>query len=415
MIKKVLVIGIIFLFIGTSIVPAKTTNKTEIKTNYNDEICNNLFDRYMKLLMKIGHMPSMAVCAIKEEKVVFSKAYGFYDLETNKKATEETIYLVHSVSKTVSATALMQLYDQNLFNLDDDINDFLNFSVRNPKYPSVPITFRMLLAHQSSLTDFICHKIPGDPDIPEYPYPYLKEYLLQNGKHFSPNVWSDNAPGEAYEYSNIGYGLIGYLIERLTGKPLNDYCKENIFEPLDMHNSSFRLSDFNISNVAVPYMYCPVIYQKNKINREIHYGCLPYAAGNLRTTITDLSHFLISHMNGGVFNGVRILNESTVEMMHTVQYPDSFQGRNKLPYCLGFFVKKTLSGDERIGHTGFFTAKIYLNHKDDTGIIILTNVAAWPMSIPWWPSIGRSIVTSNVMDKAKDFVENALFWRAKHS
>jgi len=417
MVKRYLTLILVLILSVNLIVPSvsseinmKDASNIDEDNSFNDA----LFDKYMTFMMKMGHMPSMSVCAIKDDKVVFSNAYGYSDLENKKEATEETIYIAHSVSKTVAATALMQLYDMGLFGLDEDINNHLNFSVRNPNHPNKNITFRMLLSHQSSLTDFVCHKIPGDLDMPDYPYPFLKEYLVPGGNQYSPKVWSDNSPGEAYEYSNIGYGLIGYLIERISGKSLNEFCKENIFIPLEMYNTSFRLSDLNVNNVAVPYMYCPVVYQKNNYNREMQYGCLPYAAGNLRTTTTDFSHFLIAHMNSGVWNGVRILENSTVEMMHNVQYPDSFQGKNSLPYCLGFFVKTTKRGDERIGHTGFFTAKIYMNHEENTGIIIFANSVAWPISTAWWPSVGRSILTNYVMDISKDIVENSLFWRANH-
>jgi len=91
----------------------------------------------------------------------------------------------------------MQLYEKGLFDLDEDVNNYLPFSLRNPHYPDSPITFRMLLSHRSSLAGdnkfWICLSyVPGDPDIPDYPYPWLKDYLTPNGSAYSPIVWSNS-------------------------------------------------------------------------------------------------------------------------------------------------------------------------------------------------------------------------------
>ena len=98
--------------------------------------------------------------------------------------------MVASISKSVTATALLQLYERNMFNLTDDVNKYLDFKVRNPKFPEVNITFKMLLAHQSSLNDndmlkdwwfSLTSKFTSFLGYPEYPYPRIKEYLLPNG------------------------------------------------------------------------------------------------------------------------------------------------------------------------------------------------------------------------------------------
>jgi len=152
----------------------------------------------------------------------------------------------------------MQLYERGFFDLDDDVNDYLNFNLRNPKYPDKEITFRMLLSHQSSLAvDLPTFKfnrvIPAGLEVVGYPYPFLRDYLVPGGLHYKPQVWTDTNPGEETYYSNIGYATLGYLVEILSGKTFEEYCSENIFEPLDMNNSSFRLANVNSSRVAVPY------------------------------------------------------------------------------------------------------------------------------------------------------------------
>jgi len=401
---KMLAIMMILLITCTSFsVSSKTQNENEIKNLTSNS--TNMFDKYVELLMKIGHMPSTVVCAIKDDEVVFAKAYGTYDLENNKAANIDTVYAVGSIAKTVSATALMQLYEKGYFDLDDDVSEYLPFNLKNPNFPDVNITFRMLLAHQSSITDKydILHVIPGDPYIPTRPYePYLKEVLLPNGSFYVSGIWSNEyAPGQAYHYSNVGYGLVEYLVELISNKSFNDYCKENIFEPLEMNNSSYNLEDFNISKVA-PYY----IYLKGKYYRLIHMSWVPCC--DLRSTIMDMSHFLIAHMNGGVWNGVRILNESTVTEMHSPQFS------NYELYGLGFQLTDYKYKKNIIGHNGGPYNRMFYSPSDNTGAILFDHSWADPAELimdEGEPCI-RSKIVSFLMFKSTSFMLRSLLLKA---
>jgi len=369
LLKKGLVLGIVILLAGAIFNPVAGNilgnNKTiliEKQSLYNDLI----FDRLIMFLMKLGHMPSLSTCIIKNNEVVWDMGYGLYDIEHNKDASENTIYAVASISKTVTATALMQLYDQGLFALDDDVNNYLNFSIRNPNYPDAPISFRMLLSHRSSLAEdpWQLHKeYPGDCPIPFYPF--LKEYLTPGGSEYSLEVWADCRPGEEFHYANMGYAIIGYLVERITGCSFDQYCKDHIFLPLNMSNTSFRFADIDKEHLAVPYIYCFWGYEP-----YMHAGDVDYPSGCLRTSVMELSHFLVAHLNGGVYNGVRILEEETVELMHTAQYPDGRQ------YGLGWQIWENRRGEIFIGHGGgnigvSTVMKIWLG--DDVAVMYFIN------------------------------------------
>ena len=419
--ERCLIFGIIALLVGISIFPtmgrivSNNINNSNNKTsNQIDNLFTNaesaleiddysipyqavlnrsekLFDLFITKIMEMGHLSAMSGAIIKDNEVVWAKGFGLYDREKNKSANEETIYLVASISKTITATALMQLHEKGLFDLDDDVNDYLPFNLRNPNHPGEPITFRMLLAHQSSLAeDPPCFSayIPGDPSIPGYPHPWLKEYLLPGGINYKPQVWTDKHPGEEMNYANVGFSLIGYLVEQLTGQSFEEYCRKNIFAPLNMSDSSFRLSGVNISRLAVPY-----IFQFGEYFPLLHYGIIDYPAGGLRTTILNLSHFLIAHMNGGVYNGVRILEEETVEKMHTIQYHShkySFQ------YGLGWQI---WNNGESIGHTGGLygvSTNMKFRVSDNVGIIFFTNKGI-----------------TNIRElMAFSLIERLLFWKA---
>jgi len=376
--KKIITLVIITLFFGIILIPVSNSLISDDNNTYRlekDEGFNDsLFDRYITRLMKFAHKPSLSACIIINDSVVWSNEYGLCDIENNKPATPETLYLMASISKTVTATALMQLYDQELFDLDDDVNNYLPFSLRNPNFPNTPITFRMLLSHQSSLasdnSDILSTSyIPGDPDIPSYPYPWLEEYLTPDGNAYHSAVWSDTPPGDQFYYANIGFSIIGYLVELISGQNFNEYCKEHIFIPLKMYNTSFRLKDLNISKIAIPYLYKGGKYIPNP-----HYGMLVvYPAASMRTSVEELSHFLIAHMNGGIYKNVRILNESTVELMHTKHYPPHDR-RNG--YGLGWNIKENIFGKKEIGHSGGWPGvhTLMLFRPDDkTAIIIFTN------------------------------------------
>lgn len=375
--KKIFVLIIMFLFIGITIIPVTNGLIPNDKINEpsrSSDLNEFLFDKYLTFLMKHAHKPSISACIIINDNVVWSRGYGLYDIENNKQATPDTLYLLASISKTVTATALMQLYEQGFFDLDDDVNDYLPFNLRNPNCPNIPITFRMLLSHRSSLasdnSDRLCISyIPGDPDIPSYPHPWLEEYLTPGGIAYHSSVWTNNPPGEEFIYANIGFSIIGYLVEIISGKDFNEYCKDHIFTPLGMFNTSFRLKDLDVSKIAIPYFYSKGNYVPNP-----HYGMLfIYPGASLRTSVNELSRFLIAHINGGIYNGIRILNESTIDLMHTAHYPLDDRGYG---YGLGWCIKIIKSGKKQIGHSGGWPGvhtQMTSQLDDNIGIIIFTN------------------------------------------
>ena len=406
--KKISIFMILTLFVGIIVCPLTISyiNHDLSYINLEDDwlINENFFNGYINLLMKLAHKSSLSACILIKDSNVWSNGYGFYDIENNKPATTDTIYLTASISKTVTATALMQLYDQGFFDLDDDVNNFLPFSLRNPKFPDVPITFRMILSHRSSLASdnsdrFCCSILPGDPDIPSYPYPWLEEYLTPGGSAFHSSVWSNSPPEKHYYYANIGFSIIGYLVELISGKNFNEYCKDNIFIPLGMYNTSFRLKDLNVSKIAVPY-----IFNKGEYIANPHYGMiLLYPAGSMRTSVEELSHFLIAHMNKGVYKDVRILNESTIELMHTRHYPMHVRGEG---YGLGWFITEKLLRKKEMGHSGGWpgvsTQMIY-RPDDKTAIIIFTNSNNSEKSSGPIPRLAFNLIINAFFKKANSF------------
>ena len=365
--RKSFVLVIILFFIAVSVVPTtgkSIINNKLIKHKNNEDSLNDwYFNLKIRSLMILGHYPSLSACIIKNDTVVWSNGYGW--ARPGKRPTSDTVYMVASISKSITATALLQLYEQGKFNLDDDVNKYLNFSIRNPNFLNDPITFRMLLAHQSSLNDndqlvdgwfSLMMGFTSILNYPEYPYPRIKEYIVPNGSLYKKSIWMDKPPGEVTQYTNVGFMLLEHLFNCISGQSLEEYCRYNIFNPLNMMNTSFQLSYFDQKQIAIPYARLFLL----KI--PLPHFQLAHASSNLRTTCEDLSHFLIAHMNGGVYKGVRILNESTINLMHSVQYNNSHFG-------LGWDAINQGHGGSWLG----CDSNMWIRNSNSTGLIFFMN------------------------------------------
>ena len=252
-------------------------------------------------------------------------SYGYADIADEKPITEDTIFQMASVSKTVTGTAIMQLSDAGIIDIDEGINTYLPFDVHNPSHPDDIITARMLLTHTSSIIDnwdiydslYTIDAGGGDPTVSLADF--NKGYLTAGGQYYDSTLnFSVDAPGTYYEYSNCGYALLGYIVECVTGQDFNVYCNENIFAPLGMESTAWFLSETDLDRLAKPY---------EGENPLPYYSFATYPDGCLRTTASDYSKFLSMFMNGGELNGVRILKESTVDEMLRAQVADLYENQ----------------------------------------------------------------------------------------
>jgi CubicO group peptidase (beta-lactamase class C family) len=268
-----------------------------------------------------NNIPSLAAFVVKDDSIVWQQYYGYADVASRRDANKYTIYGLASVSKLIVVTAVMQLKERGLINLDTDISDYLPFSVRNPNYPDDKLTVFNLLTHTSGL-----NWPENDSEVPGYyrHYPFdnspplrewIPEFILPDGANYVSAVWMNHRPGEREWYSNIGACLLAYLVEVVSGMDYNEYCKQNIFEPLEMFNTSHAYADLDINNLATLY------YQPTQQIEFFRYQ--GYPAGDLKSTIEDFSHFLIAYMNGGQYKNNRILAENTVNEILKIRNPAS--------------------------------------------------------------------------------------------
>lgn len=179
--------------------------------------------------------------------------FGLRDFTRGLPMNAQSQYRVASVSKTVTALGLMKLYDQGAFDLDDDISPYLGYTVENPQFAGTPITFRMLLSHTSSLQDGAGYSDFLSATYAGVPIPSIAEVLLPGGDYYTANMWRTEAPGTHFAYSNINYGLIGTLIEAISGQRFDVYMQQEILAPLGIVGS-YNVSQLpDIDNLVVLY------------------------------------------------------------------------------------------------------------------------------------------------------------------
>jgi CubicO group peptidase (beta-lactamase class C family) len=294
------------------------SKKDIIVKDYLDEA---VMDSIIQAVMEEYHIPGLATSMIREGEVIWTGTYGYASFEHARMVTDSTLFFLAGASNAFTGTALMQLWDDGLFDLDDDINEYLpqELVVRNPSYPDDPITFRMLLTHTSSIDydwNLQFNLISWGTDCPVPLDSFLINYFMPGGDYYSYGPFNSWAPGMGYEHSFGGYALIGYLVEILADTSFAAYCQENIFAPLGMNKTALFLADLDTNHIAMPYHYDGSNYIPYG-----YYGLAAYPGEQVRTSIAQLARFLLAFMNNGELEGHRILNSATVDSMTIVQFP----------------------------------------------------------------------------------------------
>jgi len=290
-----------------------------------EDLTSPYLDSVIMAKMETAHLAGVSACIIKNSEVSWIGNYGFANIEQGVPVDTTTLFYMASVSKTFTCTALMQLWEEGLFDLDDDINEYLPFDVHVPFYPSFPITFRMLFTHTSCIKDNAAvNPYYWGEDSPIPLGQFLFDILDPQGANYFPDLnFYNQVPGSVYNYSNVGAALAGYLVETIGDSTFSYQTKERIFNPLQMNETAWFLSEVDTSNLAMPYYW-----NGSELVPYGFYARSTYPAGGLRTSVDQLAKFLLSYMNGGTYLGEQILQSSTIDSIMTPQIPslDPTQG-----------------------------------------------------------------------------------------
>jgi CubicO group peptidase (beta-lactamase class C family) len=317
------------------------------------------FDGIIPLQLERSDVAGATILVMKDGKDLLRKGYGFSDVSKKKPVDPETtMFRLASISKLFTWISVMQLAEQSKLDIDADVNKYLDFQIA-PAFGK-PITLRNLMTHTGGFEEEIRDILLTDP---KKAMP-LREFLLENQpRRIFP-------PGEVPAYSNYGVGLAGYIVQRVSGKPFEQYVAEHIFQPLGMKHSSFSqplaedLSSFPSDG-----------YRNNTEKPAIGFEIFsPGPAGGVSSTASDMGRFAQALLNGGEWDGHRILKPETLNTMWTKQFGAS----DALPaMCMGFY-QTWRNGLHFIGHDGdliAFHSMFLLEPKEKLVIFISYNSA----------------------------------------
>ena len=315
------------------------------------------------------------VAVVKDGKLLFAEGYGYSDV-TNKKpvAADETLFRPGSISKLFTWTAVMQLAEQGKLDLDKDVNEYLDFKI--PEAFGKPITLKNLLTHTPGFEEQIKDLFAFDTQSPN-----LGEYLKT---HIPARIFP---PGTVPAYSNYGAALAGYIVERVSGQPFNQYIEEHIFKPLAMNHSTFAQ--------PLPPALAPLMSDGYALASEkpIPFEIIsPFPAGSLTSTADDMARFMLANLQNGQLDGAQILKSETAQLIHS-RLLGLDPAANAMAY--GFY-EETRNGHRIIGHAGdtvAFHSDLHLILDQNVGFFVSYNSAGRgqisPRTIVWEAFLDR--------------------------
>jgi CubicO group peptidase (beta-lactamase class C family) len=321
--------------------------------------------------MRRAGIPGLAAAAGRDGRMIHASGHGFADLETRRPVAADTMFHIASITKTVTATAVMQLVERGRLGLDDDVSDHLAAPIRHPRHPDAPITIRQLLTHTSGISDRRYYEIdfrePGR-DASLSLDRFVDDYLRSGGRHFSPDGCFGAAPGAAWDYSNVGYALLGLAAGRAGGFDMRRQTQRSIFGPLGMRRTSWTLAGAPPRLSATPYDLVD-----GRPTPVVPVGFPDWPAGMIRASAADLVRFAGAVAAGGAPILSRKARAEMLRMTRPDGLPTWLTGQG-----LGW-QESLLDGRPLANHwggdPGVFTAA-YLDPERRTAAVVLTNTSA---------------------------------------
>jgi len=283
--------------------------------------------------LKSGDIAGAVVVVVKDGKVLFEKGYGYADVAAKVPMdAKATMMRIGSTSKLFTWTAVMQLVQQGKLDLDRDVNDYLDFKI--PETFGKPVTLRDLMNHRAGFEEGLKDILAYDPTHLESNEKYLKD-------HPRPMLFP---PGKVPAYSNYGAALAGYIVQRVSGEPYEQYVAQHIFEPLGMTHSTMVQ--------PLPARFAPFIAKGYRTASDA--APTPFElvitspAGSASASAADMARFMLAHLQQGSVDGHAILDPATTALMHS---PSESEPPGFATMAHGFF-SATQNGRTVIGHGG---------------------------------------------------------------
>ena len=346
-------------------------------------------DAYLEKLVNSGTPQGLSMAIVKNDSIVYSKGFGWADGPRKIQATPQSVYHWWSITKIPTAIAILQLLEQGKLQLDDPISKYLSFfHVKYPSHNSSTITIRQLLNHSSGIPDASAFDLMKW--IHQDGEPHLNQTALIE-KVFPEFSSLEFEPGENTAYTNIGYMLLGAIIEKVSGQSYKEYIRHYILEPLEM-----KQTDFVYTREMEPYeaagshpsfnFMSPLLYtmigsyiretsEKHIWMKRVYTDQEPSSA--LIGSTMDAARLIRAYLNNGMLDGHRILSEKSIGLMtndsHVAEAND--KGSYFFRQGIGWQVFKEKSG-YKLQHTGGgpgFYAIMQIYPSDNLGLIMFCN------------------------------------------
>lgn len=316
-----------------------------------------------------------SITIIKDGRIVDTFQYGRANRADDVPVTSETHFRIASVTKMVSAVGMLRLVEQGEIELDGDLAEIFPFNVRNPYYPDLPITLRQVMTHTAGLSDSYHYNKATHGDIT------LLQHVLDG--NYTRNNFFRREPGTKSDYSNFGGGLLGSIIEELSGYTIDEYMQRYIFTPLRItagyHTPCLPEGTqiarvYNVESTGMTLDPMSMTDEHWDPDPDLNYV---HTAGAMLISAEGLAKILIALAGDGSVDGVQILQPETVQAMRTRQdnigtvFCDSERGLN-----LNIIENQLVRGRTLYGHQGKAYGMIcaaYFDPTDRTGVVLLTN------------------------------------------
>jgi CubicO group peptidase (beta-lactamase class C family) len=312
-------------------------------------------DGIVPLQLDLEDVAGAIIAVVKDGKQLFTKGYGYADVKDKKRvSTPETLFRNGSVSKLFTWTAVMQLVERGKLDLGKDVNEYLDFKI--PEAFGQPITLKNILTHTAGFEEQLKDLFVADRRSPN-----LGNHLKT---HIPKRIF---APGTTPAYSNYGAALAGYIVERISGQPFNDYIQQNIFQPLGMTHSTFAQP---LPPELAPLMSNGYMLASEEPKEFETIG--PFPAGSLTSSAADMSKFMLAHLQDGRLGAAQILKPETARLMHSRAFGLD-PAANAMAY--GFY-EESRNGQRIIGHGGdtvYFHSDLHLLADSGMGFFISYN------------------------------------------
>jgi len=358
---------ILFVIILLTSVITCIKSQTKVELNFwLDSLIQNKMDE--------SKIVGIGVAVIVKDSAVLKKGYGYMDLENKLPFTQNTIINIGSISKPITGASVLRAFQCNNISIYDTINSYLPFQIEKK------LTYWNLATHTSGIKDD--NKIYPESyyygmDSPAKLGDFLNDYLSKEGKLFNENNYHKAQAGDYWDYSNIAAGLAGYLVECITDTPLNVYSKKYFFEPLGMENTGWFISDIDTSIHSKLYEF----KQNDEYKTIPLYGLTTYPDGGLRTSVADLSEFLIFLVNKGRYQNMQIIHDSIVNIMLSPQFKTGeldkyFKFDDVNNWGLNMEINELDNGQIVVGHTGSdpgVATNMWYNLNEGIGVVLFSN------------------------------------------